>query len=98
MLKYTDVDVVFQEIPDEVTLAVNLSGCPCHCPGCHSMHLWKDDGNPLTNDALDNLLDRQPSGISCVAFMGGDAAPEEVDALAGGQQRPVEAFAHRHRV
>ncbi len=27
MLKYTDYDVVFQEIPDEVTLAVNIAGC-----------------------------------------------------------------------
>ena len=31
MLKYTDTDIVFQEIPDEVTLAVSLSGCPCRC-------------------------------------------------------------------
>ena len=25
MLKYIDTDIVFQELPDEVTLAVNLS-------------------------------------------------------------------------
>ena len=87
MLKYTDVGIVFQEIPDEVTLAVNLSGCPCRCPGCHSKHLWRDEGAPLTDDALDKLLSRQPSGVSCVAFMGGDAAPEEVDALASWVKR-----------
>ena len=44
MLKYVNTGVVFQEIPDEVTLAVNLSGCPCRCPGCHSRYLWQDVG------------------------------------------------------
>ena len=28
MLKYVNHDIVFQEFPDEVTLAINLSGCP----------------------------------------------------------------------
>ena len=39
MLRYTNTDIVFQELPDEVTLAVNLSGCPCRCPGCHSKNV-----------------------------------------------------------
>lgn len=82
MLKYVDTDIVFQEIPDEVTLAVNLSGCPCRCPGCHSKHLWDDTGEPLTDEAIDCLLSRQPAGVSCVALMGGDASPAEVDAIA----------------
>ena len=37
-------DVVFQEIPGEVTLALNLSGCPNRCAGCHSPHLWEEVG------------------------------------------------------
>lgn len=82
MLRYTDTDIVFQEIPDEVTLAVNLSGCPCRCPGCHSKHLWGDVGEPLTAEAIECLLSRQPAGVSCIALMGGDAAPAEVDKLA----------------
>lgn len=48
MLKYVNTGVVFQEIPDEVTLAVNISNCPCRCPGCHSRYLWGDVGEPLT--------------------------------------------------
>ena len=44
MLKYVNTDIVFQEIPDEVTLAVNISNCPCRCPGCHSEYLWEDVG------------------------------------------------------
>ena len=82
MLKYVDSDVVFQEIPGEVTLAVNLSGCPCRCPGCHSKHLWGDMGEPLTPEALDRLVElRGGGGVTCVAIMGGDANPAEVDSL-----------------
>lgn len=82
MLKYTNTDIVFQEIPDEVTLAVNLSGCPCHCPGCHSPQLWGDIGEPLTDEAIDCMLEHQPAGVSCVALMGGDANPAEVNGIA----------------
>ncbi|MBQ7259682.1 MAG: 4Fe-4S cluster-binding domain-containing protein [Paludibacteraceae bacterium] len=78
MLKVASFDIVFQEIPGEVTLALNLSGCPCHCPGCHSPHLWEDIGEELNAELLSGLLDRYGSMITCVAFMGGDQAPEEV--------------------
>ncbi|MBO7457223.1 MAG: 4Fe-4S cluster-binding domain-containing protein [Paludibacteraceae bacterium] len=78
MLKVASFDIVFQEIPGEVTLALNLSGCPCHCPGCHSQHLWEDIGEEMNAELLSGLLDRYGSMITCVAFMGGDQAPEEV--------------------
>ena len=78
MLKVASYDVVFQEIPGEVTLALNLSGCPCHCKGCHSPHLWEDTGEVLDEDLVADLLERYGSQITCVVFMGGDQAPEEV--------------------
>ena len=81
-LKVASFDIVFQEIPGEVTLALNLSGCPCHCPGCHSPHLWEDTGEILTEELLENLINRYKGLITCVAFMGGDQAPEEVTKLA----------------
>ena len=81
-MKVASYDIVFQEIPGEVTLALNLSGCPCHCPGCHSKHLWEDIGEPLTTDLLDGLLARYGTQVTCVCFMGGDADPEEVLRLA----------------
>ena len=56
MLKYVNTDVVFQEIPDEVTLAINISNCPCHCPGCHSRYLWEDIGLSLERVLLVWLL------------------------------------------
>ncbi len=84
MLKYIDTAVVFQELPDEVTLAVNLSGCPCRCPGCHSKHLWGDGGQPLDDEAIEHLLDTCHQHISCISLMGGDSAPAEVDRLVAG--------------
>ena len=52
MLKYVNTGIVFQEIPDEVTLAINISNCPCHCPGCHSHYLWEGDNDPRGVDHL----------------------------------------------
>ena len=77
-MRVASFDIVFQEIPGEVTLALNLSGCPCHCRGCHSPHLWEDIGEPLNRELLDGLLARYGSEVTCVAFMGGDQAPDEV--------------------
>ena len=82
-MKYVNTGVVFQEIPDEVTLSINISNCPCHCLGCHSQYLWEDIGEPLNAMSLDVMLKDYGQDITCVAFMGGDATPEKVDSLAG---------------
>ena len=82
MLKYVNTGIVFQEIPDEVTLAINISNCPCHCPGCHSHYLWEDIGLPLNTDAIDAFVNQYGRNITCIAFMGGDGDPKGVDMLA----------------
>lgn len=82
MLKYTDYDIVFQEVPNELTLAINISNCPNRCKGCHSSYLWDDVGEPLTEEVLAQLCEKYSSGLTCVAFMGGDAEPFEVARLA----------------
>ena len=82
MLKYVNTGIVFQEIPDEVTLAINISNCPCHCPGCHSRYLWDDVGLPLNTEAIDAFAAKYGGEITCIAFMGGDADPMGVDMLA----------------
>ena len=89
MVKVASYDVVFQEIPGEVTLALNLSNCPCHCLGCHSPHLAEDIGEPLDEQLLDALIEKYSGLITCVCFMGGDANPEEVARLAEHVQRPT---------
>ena len=82
MLKFYNFDIVFQEIPGETTLAVNITGCPFRCEGCHSPHLREDIGEPLTEEAL-RVLSQQYPGITCICLMGGDAEPAAVSALAG---------------
>lgn len=81
MLKYVDAKVVFAEVPDEVTLAINISNCPCHCKGCHSSYLAENIGTELTFNELRRLI-KNNSGISCIALMGGDSEPKRIDALA----------------
>jgi len=82
MLKFANFDIVFQEVPDEVTLAINISNCPNQCPGCHSKYLWDNVGYDLDMESLETLVGKYKSGITCVCFMGGDAAPQEVAYLA----------------
>ena len=81
MLKYYNTMVVFREIPDEITLAINITNCPCHCKGCHSQFLWEDTGTPLTFNELNNLIENN-RGITCICFMGGDINPYVVNSLA----------------
>lgn len=81
MLKFTDTQVTFAEVPDEITLCINISNCPCHCKGCHSAYLAEDIGAPLSEAGL-TLLIEVNRGISCVAFMGGDSNPEEINLYA----------------
>lgn len=81
MLKYVDTLVSFQEIPDEISLCINLSNCPNSCQGCHSPYLKEDIGTPLTYVELMKMLDKN-NGISCVCFMGGDKEPWEIQRLA----------------
>ena len=86
MLKYVDAKVVFAEVPDEVTLAINISNCPCQCKSCHSSYLAEDIGRILTIGPLFNLIEYN-KGISCVSFMGGDSEPEKVNGLAWAIKR-----------
>lgn len=92
MVKYHNFDVVFAEIPDEVTLAINLTNCPNRCPGCHSPHLRADGGEPLDDGGLLALLGKYARSVTCVCFMGGDAEPQEVARLARVAKRAFPAL------
>lgn len=81
MLKYVDTKVTFAEVPDEITLAINISNCPCHCKGCHSPYLAEDIGETLNWETLNNLV-KINKGITCVAYMGGDSKPKVINGLA----------------
>lgn len=81
MLKYVDTKVVFAEIPNEITLAINISGCPCNCKGCHSSYLAGDIGERLDFDSLNKVINTN-TGVTCISFMGGDVNSSNVNILA----------------
>ena len=81
MIKYVDTLIGFREIPNEITLCINISNCPNNCPGCHSSWLLKDEGTPLTYVELKSLI-KKNKGITCICFMGGDREPWEIQRLA----------------
>ena len=83
MIKYypESVQVVFNEIPDYVTLAIEITNCPGMCEGCHSPWLREDIGEELTKTRLFQLIDENP-GINCVCFMGEGKDPSALQSLA----------------
>lgn len=73
--------VTFSEVPDEISLCINITNCPNHCAHCHSSYLWDDIGEPLNETSLEALI-KENTGITAVCFMGGDISPSEVNKLA----------------
>lgn len=80
MLKYVNTMVTFSEVPNEISLCIEISNCPCHCGGCHSSYLAKDIGEELNIDSLYELISSN-KGITCVCLMGGDSNPEYINIL-----------------
>ena len=71
MLKYKETLVTFTEVPDEISLCINLTQCPCNCPFCFEPWLQSDIGLELDLSALITLMNKVIS-ITCICFMGGD--------------------------
>lgn len=71
MIKYVPgmTSIVLEEIPDRITLALEISNCQGNCIGCHSPFLREDIGEELTTDALDALI-ADNFGINCVLLLG----------------------------
>lgn len=47
MLKFYSKQVVFQEVPNEISISFSIAGCPLKCPGCS----WKT--------AVSSMLEKQ---------------------------------------
>jgi anaerobic ribonucleoside-triphosphate reductase activating protein len=80
-LKYVDTLVSFSEIPDEISLCINISNCPNNCKGCHSAYLKGDIGEELNVISLYDII-KANAGVTCVCFMGGDQNPKLINDLA----------------
>lgn len=70
MIKYVDKSIVFEEIPDRVTLAFSISNCQNRCKGCHSSFLRCDIGNILNEDILVEKFHNDLKYCNCVLFLG----------------------------
>ncbi len=93
MIKYLPglTDIVLEEIPDRVTLAVEITNCQGTCQGCHSPFLRKDIGEELTEAALDALLDEN-FGANCLLFLGEGNDPDALLRLAAHVRRSRPAM------
>ena len=77
MLRFTDEQIAFQEVPNEVSLAFTIAGCPLGCKGCHSSYSWNSaQGTCLSPDYLLHRLTSYHGLISCVLFLGGEWQPQ----------------------
>ena len=72
-MRYSDIQVVLQEVPGEVSICFTITGCTLNCIGCHSPYLWKKgSGEILTEDIFVEVLNKYQGFASCVLFMGGE--------------------------
>lgn len=71
MIKYVPqmTSVVIEEIPDRVTLAVEISNCQGNCIGCHSPFLKSDIGSELTAEVVERLISDN-FGVNCFLLLG----------------------------
>lgn len=76
MLKYYDKAIVFQEVPDEISLAIDITNCPYKCKNCHSPHLRENIGTELTEEEIKKLCNTPL--ISCICLMGGDSDHNDI--------------------
>ena len=78
-MRYLSYNIVFQEVPDEISLAFQITGCRLVCKGCHSKELWNPkSGEILTDDIYHSLIKKYNGMISCVLFFGGEWHEEEL--------------------
>ncbi|MBR3739486.1 MAG: anaerobic ribonucleoside-triphosphate reductase activating protein [Clostridia bacterium] len=69
MIKYDGYAITFTEVPDEVSICINITNCQGNCKGCHSPHLREDIGENLEAD-LPKILEDNKENATCVCFMG----------------------------
>lgn len=71
--------IVFQEVPDEISIVFPVSGCDKSCPGCHSPELQLDgSGFELTDHFYQKMLEKYKDFVSCVCFFGGEWEKERL--------------------
>jgi anaerobic ribonucleoside-triphosphate reductase activating protein len=72
-----DTRIVFQEVPDEISLSFSITGCAQHCKGCHSPYLWdRNAGELFTWDDFERAIAPYRNYVTCILFLGGNREPD----------------------
>ncbi len=72
-MRYHKYSITFNEIPGEITLVFSITGCKGPCKGCHSPFLHDPgNGNNLSVDFFNELLEKYNNQITTVLFLGGE--------------------------
>ena len=81
MIKVAESAVTFSEFPDELAICLSISNCPCKCKGCSEKHLQSDIGVELTEELIQDFIDKNKD---CTLFgiLGGDIDHEDVKRVA----------------
>ena len=70
--------IVYQEVPNEISIAFAITGCPHRCEGCHSPELRENIGIPLVENIEKILYYTESPPVTCVCFMGGDQNQDDL--------------------
>lgn len=81
MLKFWSININNRAIPGEISLCIELTGCPFNCKGCKTPYLREDKGTYLTKELLEELVKAHKS-VSAVCFLGGDINPYILNKMA----------------
>lgn len=72
-MNFSYPQVVFQEVPNHISLAFSISGCSLGCKGCHSTETWDENfGTELTDEVFINWLNKYKGMVSNILFYGGE--------------------------
>lgn len=73
-MRYSDVQVVFKEIPNEISLAIQVTDCLYNSIDCHPANSSTlDAGEELSFYKLNRLIQQSIGHITCVLFLGGES-------------------------
>ena len=88
-MKFGSMGTTLTEVPDELSVYFNITGCPLRCKYCHSREFWKaKKGMELTQEKFVSAIQQFLPGISCVLFLGGEWYPDKL--------YPLLRLAHRY--
>jgi len=78
-MKIYNYEISTLEIPNEISLCFNVTGCNVKCIDCHSKFLWNiDNGWELDFEYFSKILEKYSNYISYVCFMGGEWFEEDL--------------------